>query len=61
MARQRKKIRKGKPKHSQSTPKPSLVEIHKQVKEESPDATPEFINQQTAGLYAAQMHMYMMK
>lgn len=57
MAKQRKR-RKGKPRHNQSK-RPNLVEVYKEVKAESPDATPEFLTQQTAARYAAQLRIYM--
>lgn len=57
MAKQRKQ-RKGKTRHNQSK-RPNLVEVYKEVKAESPDATAEFIAQQTAARYAVQLRIYM--
>ncbi len=53
MARQRKKIRKGKPRHNPTPVLPTLVEIYKAVKAEFPDSDLSFVQRVTAEKYAA--------
>lgn len=59
MARQRKKIRKNKPRHQPSPPK--LVDVYDAVRRDNPNATREYIQSETARLYAVQSLMYMQR
>lgn len=58
MARQRKKIRKGKPRHDQRK-KPSLVEVYMATKKENPNAGLEYVRELTKQRYNAQMSLYL--